>query len=154
MCIKIESEFATNAPARVNSESTLNQHTIPNNFSAGNSCTGKNCPSFLNAIKPFEPKSKCLVDVDTEFADLQTQTTKITSDIDKKLKTLLNRSTTRQNRPKGLAAGDQCPSCFMSSLAELGVSRDECDKTQEYERCWYEEQTCGSGKMEPFSAES
>ena len=118
-----------------------------------NSCSGKNCPKFDEAIKPFEPKSECLVDVGETFAELQAQTLLIKDEINNRVKTLINSLKAQERRPRAFAGEAQCPYCVMTSLGGLGASRDECDEIEDYKDC-KTQQSCGSGKLELILAGS
>ena len=106
----------------------------------------KNCPTFSTAIKPFEPKSTCLddVDVDRKFLNLQTQIRTMKTETDKKIKHFLTDSTTRKS--SNVAGSGKCPVCVVSSVSDIGVSKDECETTDKIEQCDYGADTCGLGK--------
>ena len=121
---------------------------------------GKDCPSFTESLKPFEPKSSCLTDVtddyayddyaddvtrdvEDQFSNLKSQALTFKADIYKKIKPFLNGR--NETSPRGFTGESQCPYCEMS--ADSGKSREECDNhPEEYDDCDWDRGSCGSGK--------
>ena len=74
---------------------------------------------FDEAIKPFQLKSDCLVDVGEKFAKLQAQALAIKDEINDRVKPLLNSLKAQETRPRAFAGDAQCPYCVMTSLVEI-----------------------------------